>query len=132
MPWKYPAGSGSVGLRLGRALFTFKPPRLTWRSLTPVNCDSRAISGRRMGTVPAGPRSILGSSSSKDEALVLRSEATEGRANPAGGAGAILPEGFWLSMVTQSMVWPLGVVVVFTILREAWRTFSQSTSSGLS
>jgi len=82
--------------------------------------------------VPAGPRSILGSSSSKDEALALRSGATEGAANPAGGAVAIFPEGCWLSMGTQSMVWPLGVVVVFTILREAWRSFSQFTSSGLS
>src|SRR5262249_40931521 len=97
--WKYPRGFGSAEC-FGRCGFTLRPPYLERYSFSDVVSCNAARFLRTTGTVPAGPRSALGLSSSNSAGLLVSSGGR--RCAGAGGGVAILPSRTWLSIGIQS------------------------------
>src|SRR6185437_712865 len=84
---------------------------------------------RKIGTVPGGPRSACGWSSSN---VACASSASVSVCASIGGGGvAMRPCGCWLSIGIQSRVSPPCVVVVLTIVRRLCRWRNQSLISRL-
>src|SRR5882672_9936862 len=84
--------------------------------------------GRRMGTVPSGPRSAPNVSSSNDTSVEMASMAgwQDLLFSTAGGGVAILSPGACDSIGIQSNTCPLGVRVVLTIARRLRRCSKNS------